>query len=147
MEFDRPPRVLLVDDHPSVISSMQRNLRPYRLELHIAFHGFQGVSTALACSPDLVITDLQMPLASGEELLQCLSHIPKTRAVPIIVLTGRPRVTLSKRLRAMGVQAVLHKPAPFSEVLDAIAGIVPVQKLASHCEPINHKAENIGERK
>jgi CheY-like chemotaxis protein len=107
---------------------MQRNFHAYDVDLHVAFHGFQGVSEALAWEPDLVITDLQMPFASGEELMQCLSHIPKTRCVPIIVITGRTGVTLSKRMKSLGVAAVLEKPIRFEDLLMHLADYVHLEK-------------------
>ena len=122
------PQILLVDDDPSIIAGLQRNFQAYNVDLHVAFHGFQGVSEALAWEPDLVITDLQMPFATGEELMQCLSHIPKTRCVPIIVITGRAGVTLSKRIKSLGVTAVLEKPILFDVLLSHIAEYVHVEK-------------------
>jgi CheY-like chemotaxis protein len=124
----RRPQILLVDDDPSIIAAMQRNFHAFDVELHVAFHGFQGVSEALAWEPDLVITDLQMPFASGEELMQCLSHMPKTRCVPIIVITGRTGVTLSKRMKSLGVTAVLEKPIRFEDLLMHISDYVPLVK-------------------
>jgi CheY-like chemotaxis protein len=124
----RRPQILLVDDDPSIIAGLQRNFHSYNIDLHVAFHGFQGVSEALAWEPDLVITDLQMPFASGEELMQCLSHIPKTRCVPIIVITGRSGVTLSKRMKSLGVTAVLEKPIQFDTLVSHIAEYVHVEK-------------------
>ncbi|MCU0713639.1 MAG: response regulator [Pirellula sp.] len=122
------PSVLLVDDDPYVIAAMQRNLHPYDIDLHVAFHGFQGVTEALACEPDLVITDLQMPVANGIELMQCLSHIPKTRSVPIIIITGRHNMTLSKRLRSLGVEAILEKPVSFEVLSKQISQFIRFEK-------------------
>lgn len=124
----RPPRVLLVEDDLCIISSIQRNLRPYRIDLEVAFHGFQGVSEALSFEPDLVITDLQMPLASGEELMQCLAHIPRTRNVPIIVITGRPGVSFTRRMKELGVVSVLAKPIPFETLLSEIGKKVRIER-------------------
>jgi CheY-like chemotaxis protein len=124
----RTPRVLLVEDDLCIISSIQRNLRPYWIHLKVAFHGFHGVSEALSFAPDLVITDLQMPLACGEELMQCLAYLPRTRNVPIIVITGRPGTTLSRRMKELGVVSVLAKPIPFETLLNEIRKEVCVER-------------------
>lgn len=128
------PSVLLVDDDPYVVAAMQRNFHSYDIDLHVAFHGFQGVTEALACEPDLVITDLQMPIANGIELMQCLSHIPRTRSVPIIIITGRHNVTLSKRLRSLGVEAILEKPVSFEDLSHQMSQFIRFEKqsLPSH---------------
>jgi DNA-binding response OmpR family regulator len=122
------PKVLFVDDDPSIIAAMQRNFRSYRIDLLTAFHGCHGVVTALAHTPDLIITDLQMPLATGEELMQCLAHTVRTREVPVIVLTGRPGVVLSRKMRELGAVAVLSKPAQFEDLLGEMSHYIRVEK-------------------
>jgi CheY-like chemotaxis protein len=131
------PRVLLVEDDLSVISSLQRNFRPYRLELQVAFHGFHGLSEALAFKPKLLITDLQMPMADGEELIQCLAHISQTREVPIIIVTGRPGVTLTRKLKSQGVCMVLAKPIPFPALLSEMAKKIPITRFDGAACDIN----------
>lgn len=120
------PVVLLVDDDPHLISAMQRNFRPYRLRLEVAFHGMQGVLNAVELQPDVVVTDLQMPFASGEELLTCLSQHPATIGVPIIILTGKPGAKMTSRYRRLGVKRVFVKPIQFETMLDELASLIEI---------------------
>ncbi len=46
----REPIVMVVDDDPSIISAMQRNFHPYRVQLQVAFHGMQVSSTRFPSS-------------------------------------------------------------------------------------------------
>lgn len=119
---------MIVDDDPSMIAAMQRNFHPYRVHLQIAFHGMQGIVNAVSMKPDLIITDLQMPFASGDELICCLSRHPSTTGVPIIVLSGKPGASLTTRLWDMGVRAVLAKPLDFDDLLSEIQREFPIDR-------------------
>lgn len=121
------PVILCVDDDPSLIASMQRGFRQYRAKLDVAYHGMQGVVSAIQTKPDLIITDLQMPFASGEELVDCLSQHPSTTGVPIVIFTGRPGATLTSRLKKLGVRAVLTKPLCFNDLVVELRKIIPIE--------------------
>ena len=120
--------ILIVDDDPAFVATMERNFRPYKVELKRAYHGMQGIMNAVTNPPDLIITDLQMPLTSGEEMIDCISRNPVTHATPIIITTGRTSAKLTHRLRCLGVVAVLNKPFQFSELLQAISNVHPLEK-------------------
>ncbi len=123
----RDPSVLYVDDDPLLISSVQRSFRSYRVRLEVAFHGMQGVVNAVETRPDIIVTDLQMPFASGEELVDCLSRHPATAGVPILVVTGRAGVSLTAKFRRLGVKNVLSKPLCFENLLDELRAYIPIR--------------------
>lgn len=122
------PNILCVDDDPNFVASMQRSFHPYAVNFQSAFHGMQGIMDALQQHPDIILADLQMPLASGEEMIDCLGSNPSTRATPIIVLTGRPGARLTSKLRSKGVVAVLNKPLDFEQLLSEIRRFVTVER-------------------
>lgn len=126
------PTILFVDDDPSMVSSIERSFRPWNVELEVALHGMQGIMQAITIRPDVIITDLQMPFASGEELIDCLSQNEFTHGVPLIVVTGRCGVKLTSRLESQGVVAVLQKPFEFSELIDTLSNIIPMQNGCPH---------------
>lgn len=122
------PIVLYVDDDPHLISAIERNMRAYRVQLEVAFHGMQGVMNALKLRPDVIVTDLNMPFASGEELVECLSRHPATAGVPILIVTGRPGVMLTSKLRRLGVKRVLSKPTRFDDLVHELSALFPIRR-------------------
>ena len=124
--LDRPT-ILFVDDDPSMVSSIERSFRPWDVELEVALHGMQGIMQAIKIRPDVIITDLQMPFASGEELIDCLSKNEFTHGVPLIVVTGRCGVKLTARLESQGVVAVFQKPFDFTDLIDTLSNIIPIR--------------------
>ena len=123
----KAPVVLFVDDDPHLISAVQRSFRRYRVKLEVAFHGMQGVVSAVEIRPDVIVTDLQMPFATGDELVECLSKHPSTAGVPIVIVTGRPGVTLTAKYRRLGVHCVLAKPLRFEDLLCELKSLITIE--------------------
>lgn len=120
------PRILYVDDDPNIVASIERHFHRYRVTLACAYHGMQGIWLAATEKPNLIVTDLAMPMASGEELIDCLASHPATQGTPIIVLTGNPNARLNANLRHNGVVAVFHKPLNAQQLIDAVAQHIPL---------------------
>jgi FixJ family two-component response regulator len=131
--LERNPSVLFVDDELPMAMAMQRSLRPYQVDLNVAYHGMQGIVDALANRPDVIITDINMPFASGEELIECLSSNAATAGTPIVVLTGRLDVRLTTWMRRSGVVEVFTKPVAFGILLAALTRYIPLAKRNSFC--------------
>lgn len=125
------PSILLVDDDLDMLNSIERSFRPWNINLNVALHGMQGIMEAMKIRPDVIVTDLQMPFASGEELIDCLSRNEFTRGIPIIVVTGRWETGLTSQLESQGVTAVLQKPFDFDELIKAIGRIIPMERSRS----------------
>ena len=122
------PRILFVDDDPNIVAAMERNFRPYKVRLTRAYHGMQGIMSAVTEKPNVIITDISMPLATGDELIECLATNPTTSKTPIIVLTGRNSVTLTARMKQLNVAAVLHKPLNFDLLIAELLRLVRFAK-------------------
>lgn len=120
------PSILFVDDEPEMAGAMQRNFRPFKVDLQVAYHGMQGIIAALNQHPDLIITDLQMPFASGEELIECLAANLSTRGTPIVIVTGRLDARLTSRLKKLGVVEVLLKPIEFETLRSVVERYIPL---------------------
>lgn len=123
---NRWPRILYVDDDPNIVASMERHFHRYRVSLVCAYHGMQGIWLAATEKPDLIITDLTMPMASGEELIDCLASHPATQGTPILVLTGNQAARLTAGLRHNGVVGVFHKPLKAQELIEAVGRHIPL---------------------
>lgn len=134
------PSILFVDDEPEMAGAMQRNFRASKVDLQVAFHGMQGIIAALNQHPDLIITDLQMPFASGEELIECLAANLSTRGTPIVIVTGRLDARMTSRLKKLGVVEVLLKPIEFETLRSVVERYIPLPptRSASYVSHVAH---------
>lgn len=96
------------------------------MRLQVARTGAQALGLANLGPPDLVLLDLDLPDASGEEVLERLWALPGCAEVPVVVLSADAVADTATRLLALGVTEFLTKPldvARFYACLDAIAAV------------------------
>jgi two-component system phosphate regulon response regulator PhoB len=86
---ERVPSVLIVDDERDLLSLVDFNLRQAGFETSLATTGEQALSHVRRRIPDLVILDLMLPDISGVEICRQLKSDPRTRHVPVIMLTAK----------------------------------------------------------
>lgn len=87
-EANSTPTVLLIDDSQFVHRLLDARLRSESIQLRGAEDGKSGIELAIECTPALILLDLDMPVLDGFETLRMLKDDPRTRDVPVIVLSG-----------------------------------------------------------
>jgi threonine synthase len=107
---ERATSILLVDDNPDDAHLIQRLLesrKAYRI-FHVK-DGWEGLSVARQRRPDLIVTDLMMPGLDGFSLVEELRRDPRTRAIPLLVVSAKD-ITPEERKRLNGhIEAVYQK--------------------------------------
>src|SRR4030081_2735256 len=108
VDFERPPRVLVVEDDDAIAQVLQRSLRMEGYEVKLAGDGVTALDVAHGFLPDLVILDLGLPRVDGIEGAKTLRE---TDDVPILVLTARD--ALEARVEGLDVGADDYLVQPF----------------------------------
>jgi len=117
---DHQPTVLIIDDDENLCTCFRRICGSSGMEVHEAHSGADGFLLAIEHVPDVVVTDLVMPLGMGDEVVDALKHCEITRAIPVIVITGLRDEDLIERMHSFGVREVFYKPFRFDELLQAV---------------------------
>lgn len=81
--------VLIVDDESDLASLVEFNLQQAGLETAVALTGESALKLARQRVPDVVLLDLMLPDISGKEVCRRLRAEPRTREVPVVMLTAR----------------------------------------------------------
>ncbi len=103
------PYILLVEDNPDVANYIRQLLEPtYQIEW--AADGQKGIDLALNNIPDLIISDVMMPLKNGFELCETLKTDERTSHIPIILLTAKATDKDKVAGLKTGADAYLMKP-------------------------------------
>jgi CheY-like chemotaxis protein len=103
--------VLVVDDEPDIRAVARLSLeRVGGLRVIEASSGMEALEMAAASQPDAVLLDVMMPLVDGPTTYALLQADPRTRAIPVLLLTARADATERERWLAAGVRGVLAKP-------------------------------------
>ena len=117
-------KILVCDDEPHIVHVVSSKLRNNGFEVVTAGDGEEGFATAKAESPDLVITDYQMPYLSGLELCARLRNDAQTSQTPVIMLTARGFSLDDDDTKDTNIRKVLPKPFSPREVLSCVNQIL-----------------------
>ena len=121
------PVVLCIDDDPQVSEVIRDRLYDYEVKLLSAFSGMQGLWIAATNKPDVIITDLLMPMGDGATIIECLKRNAKTAPIPIIVLTAKRESSLQPSVKKIGANSFLTKPILFNDLLEELRRYIKVQ--------------------
>ncbi len=104
-------RVLVVDDDPWILRMVTATLEKRRYVVDTAREGQQALERARANPPDVIITDVMMPVMDGWTFVAQLRMIPQLAAIPVIMLTALGKD--DARLRSLGLGPEDYLPKPF----------------------------------
>lgn len=101
-------KALIVEDNEEIARFVKENLR--KMECRIAHNGKSGFELAKAFNPDVIISDVMMPVMDGIEMSKLLKNNPSTSAIPIILLTAKDDRRTEYDAYGIGVDAFISKP-------------------------------------
>jgi CheY-like chemotaxis protein len=110
-------RVLVVDDEPAQRALLRRIMERAGHEVSDAGDGAAALRAVLQSPPDLVVTDMMMPVMGGAELIRRLRSEPATAGIPILAASGDSHL-------AAGADAVIAKPYSWRHLVEAAAALL-----------------------
>lgn len=114
--MSREPRVLVADDEQAIVWLWARILQwACGAEVVAVFDGRSAMARIAAERFDLVVSDLQMPGASGLDVLRCARDCDPQ--LPVILATGLAATHVLAEARSLGVRAILEKPFDFDDAV------------------------------
>lgn len=123
--LERRGRILVAEDIPDTAELLVGLLRKHGYEPMHAVDGYETLLLARRERPGLILLDLQMPGMDGYEALTRLKKDPKTRGIPILVMSAHAADPVQERLKvlAMGAEDFLTKPFSIEKLLTGIAKV------------------------
>lgn len=112
-----PPKVLLVDDEPNIVSTLGPLLRSRGYDVLTAMTGHAAVETVERNSPDVIVLDLGLPDMDGGEVCRI---VRETHRIPIVVLSARGAEGDKVRALDLGADDYVTKPFGAEELLARI---------------------------
>lgn len=113
-------RILIVDDEPNIVTSLEFLMRREGFEVDIAADGEQALRAVGRIVPDLVLLDIMLPRVNGFEVCEKLRADPRYSRVKIVMLTAKGRDTDVAKGMALGADLYVTKPFSTKELVAQI---------------------------
>jgi two-component system response regulator len=132
---NHPVEILLVEDNPNDVELTLHALKKNNLSNHIEVvrDGAEALDFLLAqgayanrdtgMNPKVILLDLKLPKVDGLEVLTCLKSNPRTRTIPVVILTSSREERDIVESYKLGVNSYIVKPVDFEQFTEAVRGL------------------------
>lgn len=117
-------RILIVDDEPNIVMSVEYLLKKEGFETDTASDGDMAIDKVRSFNPQLVLLDVMMPKKSGFEVCEVLRADASLSGLKIIMLTAKGRDTEQAKGIALGADAYMLKPFSTKDLVTKIREIL-----------------------
>lgn len=114
------PRILIIDDDATMRNLLRMQLMALQHSVEVAADASEAIRAVLEKTPDLIISDLNMPYMNGLELLKAFRGDDITKYVPVILLTGSTSDEHWMEAMELGVTRYVIKPVQLEELVKEI---------------------------
>ncbi|MET4000483.1 response regulator [Marinobacterium sp. MBR-109] len=114
------PRVLVVDDEPNILLSLEFLMQQAGFEVSTAEDAEQAQVLISQQVPDLILLDISLPGMSGFDLLEQLRADDATRQLPVVMLTAHGREVEKEKGMALGASDYITKPFSTRELVSRV---------------------------
>ena len=119
-----PRKILVVDDEPNIVLSLQFLMRKAGYDVRVARDGEEALAEIARLPPDLVLLDAMMPLRDGFDVCQTIRANPLWADMKIIMLTAKGRDIEREKGLALGADDYVTKPSSTREVLQRVTDML-----------------------
>jgi two-component system, OmpR family, alkaline phosphatase synthesis response regulator PhoP len=116
-------RVLIADDEPNIVISLEFLMKQQGYETRVARDGDEALAEVESFRPDLVLLDVMLPRRNGFEVCQKLRADGWTD-LTIVMLTAKGRDVEIEKGLALGADAYVTKPFSTGELVERVAGML-----------------------
>ncbi len=134
-------RLLLVEDNPDMLNFLIFQLKE-EYALITARDGADGIQKAMTHLPDLVVSDVMMPVKDGYQLCKEIKADPRTRHIPVILLTAKADLSMKIEGLQYGADDYLTKPFSSEELLARIKSLLHLRQLEREIQSRNEELQH-----
>ena len=119
-----PKKILVVDDEPNIVLSLEFLMKQAKYEVRTAADGEKALQMVNESPPDLVLLDVNMPKKSGYEVCETIRANPQWKRIRIIMLTAKGRDVEREKGLALGADDYVTKPFSTQQVVEKVSELL-----------------------
>ncbi len=112
--------VLVVDDEPNIVLSLEFLLKQAGYEVRVARNGEEALKAVAERAPDLILLDVMTPILDGYHVCETIRANPNLRHVRILMLTAKSRDVEREKALALGADDYITKPFSTRELVERV---------------------------
>lgn len=113
-------RIMFVDDDPLTLETLKRSVELFEHEAILATSGGEAQKLIAVQTPDLIMTDMNLPDMDGLSLVRQFKEDPSVAHIPVVVLSASPEIDAGDLSLAAGAEEFLTKPIRLQDLQDVI---------------------------
>jgi len=122
--------ILLVDDTRFFVELEKTFFRREEFNLITASSGVEALKIVFSANPDLVFVDLYMPDMNGDEFCRMIKADPRTKEIPVVIVTLSGKEEVIERCRQSGCNDIIFKPINREHFIETARKYLQVQERA-----------------
>ena len=132
MKKSKMKTILLIDDEQSWLDAMRLVLKDEGYKTITVTSGDEALLTLQKRKPDLILTDVRMPVMNGFDLYEKIRENPKLAGVPVVFMSGIDDYYAKRTAKELGAQGYITKPSFTEDLKMSVEGFfkeVPGKKI------------------
>lgn len=116
--------ILIVDDEPNIVMTLEYTFKKQNFEVFIARDGSEAIQILDTHTPDAILLDIMMPNIDGYQTLQYIKSKEQLSHTKVVFLTAKNRASDMEKGLAMGADRYLTKPFSVKKVVSEIVELL-----------------------
>ena len=117
-------RVLIIEDEPHIVLSLEYLLERGGYETATATDGERGLAMVRELRPDVVLLDLMLPRLNGYQVCQAIRSDPELARIPVIILSAKGQEVEVLKGLSLGAAQYITKPFGNADILEAVRAVL-----------------------
>lgn len=121
-------RVLVVDDEPNILLSLEFLMQQAGFDVDTAEDGERALASVAEKTPEVILLDISLPGISGFDVLERLRADPAHATTPIVMLTAHGREVEREKGLALGADDYITKPFSTRDLVEKVQALLASRK-------------------
>jgi DNA-binding response OmpR family regulator len=117
-------KILIVDDEPNIVMTLEYTFKKSNYEVFIARDGQEALDIIKTIFPDVIILDIMMPMVDGYATLEQIKKDKNLKHTKVIFLSAKNKASDIEKGLVLGADAYLTKPFSIKNVVDKVFELV-----------------------